>query len=197
MTHDGLTMISSEHGETHNDAQLLASARRGQQAAFAQLFDRHVRAVFWQAYKHLNDADAAQDVVQDAFHLLWQKRETVHISGESILPWLMVTAHNLARNALRKTHRHAALSLVEEITADETTEPATVAEAALIAEHIEAAVNALSTLDRQLFELCIDHELSYEQAAEKLGVSHGTVRNRLSRLRQRLRGDLANMREEA
>lgn len=190
-------MVNSEPGELANDSQLLAGAQRGQQHAFAQVFDRHVRAVFWQAFKHVQDADAAQDIVQDAFYLLWQKREAVQIVDESVLPWLMVTAHNLARNAHRKTQRQAALTLVDDITADGTAEPDAVVEAEIVSAHIETAISKLSELDRQIFDLCIDQELSYEQAASQLGITHDTVRNRLSRLKQRLRGDLAHVREES
>ena len=52
---------------------------------------------------------------------------------------------------------------------------------------ILAAVERLSELDREIFRLCAAEGYGYEAAAASLGVSHGTVRNRLSRIRSRVR----------
>ncbi|MCW2751442.1 MAG: polymerase subunit sigma-24, partial [Aeromicrobium sp.] len=60
---------------------------------------------------------------------------------------------------------------------------------------ITRAVTALSPLDRQLYELFVAGDHTYELAARELGVTHAVVRNRLSRLRSRLRADLRSMRE--
>ncbi|MFZ8510116.1 RNA polymerase sigma factor, partial [Staphylococcus aureus] len=52
---------------------------------------------------------------------------------------------------------------------------------------ILAAVEGLGDLDREIFRLCAAEGYGYQAAAESLGVSHGTVRNRLSRIRSRVR----------
>lgn len=187
----------NDSGDRQDDTRLLAAASRGDEAAFARLFDRHVQPVFYQAFRVARDADAAQDIVQETFYTLWRKRDVVFLVDASVLPWLMVTARNMALNAQRKAQRTSGLSLVDDVTADIATEPARLAENAMVADRITQAVAKLSPLDRQLFDACVEGDLSYEQAAEKLGVSHGAVRNRLSRLKQRLRGDLAGLREES
>jgi len=48
-------------------------------------------------------------------------------------------------------------------------------------------VAGLSPLDRDIFRLCAAEGYAYEAAAAELGVTHGVVRNRLSRIRTRLR----------
>ena len=48
-------------------------------------------------------------------------------------------------------------------------------------------VAGLSPLDRDIFRLCATEGYAYQAAAEELGVEHGVVRNRLSRIRTRLR----------
>lgn len=190
-------MVSKQPGDTPDDSSLLNAASNGDQTAFAQLFDRHVRPVFYQAFSVVRDADAAQDIVQDAYYTMWRKRDSIRLVDASVLPWLMVTARNLALNAHRKSQRTSGLSLVEDLSSDASSEPAYIAETNLVAEQIAQAVAKLSPLDRQLFEACIDGDLSYEQAAEQAGVTHGAVRNRVSRIKQRLRGDLADLREES
>ena len=62
---------------------------------------------------------------------------------------------------------------------------------AALAERIIAEVGTLSPLDQQIFRLCAEEGYAYGAAAEALGVSHGVVRNRLSRIRTRLRGTIA------
>ena len=57
-----------------------------------------------------------------------------------------------------------------------------------LAERIAAEVGTLSDLDRAIFRLCAAEGYAYQAAAEELGVSHAIVRNRLSRVRTRLRG---------
>ena len=59
------------------------------------------------------------------------------------------------------------------------------------------AVAALSPVDQQLYALCVDGGATYEQAAQELGVSHSVVRNRIHRLRTRLRADLSALRGTA
>ncbi|SKB05087.1 RNA polymerase sigma factor [Aeromicrobium choanae] len=172
-----------------SDAALLARAQRGDTWAFAALFDRHVSAVYWQAHRVVGDADEAEDVCQDTFVTAWRRIGDITIVDRSILPWLMVTARYTALNAGRKRARLRAVALDHD-PADAGADPAGHVEEAAVAAAIEAAVARLSAVDRRLFELCVDGDLTYEQAAAELGVTHGAVRNRVSRLRTRLRGDL-------
>ena len=65
----------------------------------------------------------------------------------------------------------------------------TVEHDALLAR-VEKAVAELSAIDRELYEKCISGDRTYVEAAKELGVSHGAVRNRVSRIRQRLRTDI-------
>jgi DNA-directed RNA polymerase specialized sigma24 family protein len=56
-----------------------------------------------------------------------------------------------------------------------------------LAERILREVSGLSELDREIFRLCASEGYAYQAAADQLGVAHGVVRNRLSRIRTRLR----------
>lgn len=191
--HHEVTMNDEAHSV--DDTQLLAAAQRGDRRAFGELFDRHIRPVFWQAYGVLGDADESEDIAQEVFVVFWRRRNDVRIVDRSVLPWLMVTSKNLARNANRKQSRLTPLTLVADERAAGTDEPETNAANRQMREQIDAAVSQLSELDRAVFEACLVDGLTYEDAAQKLGVSHAAVRNRLSRLRSRLRNDLSEVRE--
>ena len=56
-----------------------------------------------------------------------------------------------------------------------------------LAARIADEVAGLSDLDREVFRLCAAEGYAYQAAADELGVAHGVVRNRLSRIRTRLR----------
>lgn len=57
----------------------------------------------------------------------------------------------------------------------------------LLEKSILEAVDGLSLTDQTLYYLCIDEGVSYQKAADSLGITHGAVRNRLSRLKHALR----------
>ncbi|AXT85890.1 RNA polymerase subunit sigma-24 [Aeromicrobium sp. A1-2] len=175
------------------DRELLALAAAGDRAAFGQLYDRHVRPVYWQAYAVIGDADQAQDVTQDVFVTTWNKIRRISVVDESVLPWLLVTARFTALNARRRKQKSRASRLDLDLPDEATVE--TEFEAAQVRTEIDKAVAALSPTDRRLYELCVAGDHTYELAARELGVSHAVVRNRLSRLRTRLRADLRSMRE--
>jgi RNA polymerase sigma factor (sigma-70 family) len=177
------------------DRVLLERAAAGERMAFGQLYDRHVRPVYWQAYAVLRDADEAEDVTQDVFITTWGKIRQITIVDDSVLPWLLATARYTALNARRRTQRTRARTgrLDDDLPDDATVEGEV--EAAQVRVEIEKAVAALSPTDRRLYELCVVGDHTYDLAARELGVSHAVVRNRLSRLRTRLRADLRSMRE--
>lgn len=177
------------------ERSLVERAAAGQRAAFDELYARHVRPVYWQAYSHLRDPDDAEEVTQDTFVTAWRKLRQIDLVGGSLLPWLLVTARYTAANKRRQRLRHhehtteldheprdPSPSLSEQVEADE------------LAAAIAKSVTALAPSDQELVALCIQDGRTYAEAAQALGVSHGAVRNRVSRIRQRLRADLRAVR---
>jgi len=111
------------------------------------------------------------------------------LQGESILPWLATICRFQAANRLRQRRRDQANTAD---AADETIPSTISVEEQVIttdlAERIAAEVGTMSALDREIFRLCAAEGYAYQAAAEELGISHAVVRNRLSRVRIRLRG---------
>ncbi|MEJ7633782.1 RNA polymerase sigma factor [Aeromicrobium sp.] len=177
------------------DRALLERAANGDRAAFGQLYDRHVRPVYWQAYSVVQDADEAQDITQDVFITTWDKIRRISVVDESVLPWLLVTARFTALNARRRTQKARAHSWPLDPDLPDSASVEDEVAAGQVRNEIDKAVAALSPTDRQLYDLCVVGDHTYELAARELGVSHAVVRNRLSRLRTRLRADLRSMRE--
>jgi RNA polymerase sigma-70 factor (ECF subfamily) len=181
--------------EVADDTELLTRAQAGDRVAFAGLYDRHVRPVYWQAYSVVHDASEAEDVTQDVFVTTWRRIRAIRTVDGSVLPWLLVTARYTALNAYRRASRRSDHALTTDVPEGTDSAVEREVEAALVRAEIDKAVATLTPTDRRLFELCVEGDLTYEQAAGDLGVSHAVVRNRLHRLRSRLRADLRSMRE--
>lgn len=174
-----------------DDQAEIERLRRDDRDALAELYRRHAGAVYWSAFGVLRSRSDSEEMAADAFLTLWTRRHEVEFFGGSALPWLVVTVKNLSRNRLRANERRVVANL------DDATELAhdglSVEDLASLEEAmdlIDSVVARLPPTDRSIFELCLVEHLSYKEAAARLGLTHGSVRNRLSRVRHRLQREL-------
>lgn len=136
----------------------------------------------------------AEDLVQDT--LVRAYRAIGRFDGRHPRAWLLTILRNAQVNRVRR-RRPDLLHDPDEVTrrAAATEEEAAQPEAAFMVgvldEHLGAALDALPLKFRQVVDLVDVNELSYQEAAEALGVPVGTVMSRLSRARKRLRDHLA------
>lgn len=65
-----------------NEITLLNRLRLGDPKAYSILYDNYWEQLYIQAYKRVQDEDAAKDIVQSIFIAIWQRRETLEISSE-------------------------------------------------------------------------------------------------------------------
>lgn len=178
-----------------DDAGLVAAAAAGSEMAFRELYRAYVRPVYWIAHGLLDDRGDAEDVTQETFTTAWRKLRGFELAGESALPWLATICRNVAANRIRvrRRERDNTAGSVDDRHPDTVDVEQQVIDREL-AERIAREVASLSESDRRIFALCVAEGYAYQAAADELGVSHGSVRNRLSRIRTRLRGAV---REEA
>jgi RNA polymerase sigma factor (sigma-70 family) len=170
--------------EPASDADLLAQAGRRAEAAFGEIVHRHGRPLYAVAYRWLESPADAEEIVQDAFLLLWRKRARVVLVSDSALPWLVVTVKHLAANRRRarmRREQHERRARLEPRFADLDDERGAVADL------LRRAFAALPPLDAEIARLCLLEDVTYAEAAARLGLTEGAVRNRLSRARTRLR----------
>lgn len=180
-------MGQGTENETDADAAVWARAVDGDGEAFGRIFDRHRDRVLRHGLRLAPTRSDADDLVAITFFEAWRNRERVRVVDGSVLPWLLVTATNVARNLRRGAHRYAAL--LERLPPGEHgADPADSA-----AEHdVVAHLARLSRPDRQVLILCVLEGYSERDAAAALGVAAGTVKSRLSRARRRLASAVAS-----
>jgi RNA polymerase sigma factor (sigma-70 family) len=88
------------------DQELLASAARGDQAAFSQLYQRYRNRVYGFAYRMLGTQEAAEDVTHEAFLLLIRQPERYQAARGSLLTFLCAVARNHIFQHLRRQGRY-------------------------------------------------------------------------------------------
>lgn len=174
--------------EDETDAELIARAARGGEGAFRKLFRAYLRPVYWIAYGILGDARDAEDVAQETFATAWRKLPGLELASASALPWLATICRNTAANRIRsrRRDREHLVGEADERQPDTVDVEQQVIDADL-AERIAREVSRMDDIDRRVFLLCARDGYAYAAAAEELGIAHGAVRNRLSRIRSRLR----------
>src|SRR5271168_253188 len=139
------------------------------------------------------DASRADDLVQSCLvraiskQHLWQE-------GTDLRAWLFTILHNEHVNDVRRVAREGATIPMDEVASVMPVEANAVDSLQL--RDLDRAIGRLADEQRQVILLVGLEGMSYEQAAEILGIPVGTVRSRLSRGRETLRV-LMGMREEA
>jgi RNA polymerase sigma-70 factor, ECF subfamily len=130
-----------------------------------------------------NNADA-EDLVQDALVKAYERRNTFR-TGSNLRNWLLAILHNTHVDTLR-SNRSRALRDDTNATEIEQTIPAS-QEDAVHLRQVHEAFMRLPTEQREALHLVAVEDLSYQQAADTLGIPIGTLMSRVSRARATLR----------
>jgi RNA polymerase sigma-70 factor, ECF subfamily len=166
----------------------------GDSAAFGSLFDLHRDRVFRHSCRLVESRQDAEDLVASTFLEFWRCRDHVRVVDGSVLPWLLVMATNLSRNALRGTRRYR--QLIERLArVDDHRDGADVAvenHVLGIGATLQAALRSLGKTDAQLFALVALEGYSVGDAAELLELSVPAAQTRLHRTRVKLRTQLGD-----
>ena len=165
-----------------NDIELLRRyVFERSEAAFAELVQQYVALVYSAALRQTNsDAHLAEDVTQEAF--LRAFRFLRSFRGDAkFTSWLFRIARNCAMDAIRARTVHLEKEPPPPVG---PTDPQARLE-------LHAALDAVSAEHREPFLLIEVFGLSYQEAADVLGVRVGTVKSRMHRARKAMMGALA------
>ncbi|RPI24423.1 MAG: RNA polymerase sigma factor [Acidobacteria bacterium] len=174
------------------EAELLDRARKGEEAAFLTLYERHRDCVFHFAYRMLGSTPLAEDVTHDCFLSLFAKSRLFDPSRSSLRTYLCAAARNLAYRQLRRMGREApGAEMPEDMTVDRQAGPLTQVLTTELADTVKRAVASLPPLQREAVILFEFEELSLADIAAVSETDVGTIKSRLHRARARLRGLLA------
>lgn len=167
----------SNHPQYKEEEELLSRLGKGDMQAFDGLYWKYQKAIYQNAYKLTRDTVVAEDIVQEVFISLWEKRSTIDTS-RSVAGWLFVSSYNRSMNILKKKLKE---SLAYQSLGNEDDGPSydqSVADVQL--NILEKAIAELSPQKRRVFEICKLQGRSYEEAATEMNISKHTVKEYLS-----------------
>ena len=187
--------------EPVDDVELVDAARRGDRDAFRTLFERYHRKAYALAFGVLRHQDDALDVVQDAFikaHKYLDKFE----GHSSFYTWLYRIVMNLAIDHLRK-HRRVKPVELDEQHLDESDDallpkilganPGRALMDKEIRARIDQALGELSDNHRAVLIMRELEGMSYEEMAQAMGCSKGTIMSRLFHARKNMQKQLVDL----
>lgn len=176
--------------EEYHLMQRIASGDHG---AFDQFCDRYTPLIFSTAYKVLNHAQDAEDVSHDVLLSVWKKADSYQPAKGTLVTWICTTTRNRSIDRVRSFQRRAAMhDRFETREKREKPEARTSGRDDVYRSDartiLEDAVVELSPEQREVIELAYFEGLTQRQIAERLHSPLGTVKARIRRGLQRLRG---------
>ncbi len=194
-------MTSSNPGQPAGDdqsreqARLLAAMAQGDKTALARLYDSLSRPLYSLAFRVINDASEAQDIVQDVFLQMWQKAATYETSRGSVFGWAATLTRNRSIDRLRMRKRRAEL-LAESAPDLQPAAPGGEDDSAASlwvqekATAVRAALTALAPEQQKAIELAFFRGLTQQEIAAQLNEPLGTIKARIRRGLLKLRETL-------
>ena len=159
-------------------------------SAFELFFKENYHLACLTAYRYLKDEQAAEDIVQETFFHLWEKRFSLTIERD-LKQYLLFSVRNRCINHLQRSHPFSTLDSLqvpagaeEDINEDENREE--------LAVLIAKAIEELPTQCRRIFLLAYQHQLSYNDIAVTLNLSKNTVKTQMGIAYRMLRDKLSH-----
>ncbi len=189
----------------YQEDELVARSRNGDIDAFEELVSRYERKIYTIAYRLIGNYDDADDLTQEAFMRAFKSIK--NFRGEaSFQTWMCRIVTNVCRDEMRKRKRAVIESLDETINLGDgevqkqipssDPGPSDLYEKKELQETIQKYINSLSPDFRLALVLRDIEGYSYEEIAEQLQCSLGTVKSRINRARNNLKNKLLLDREQ-
>lgn len=169
------------------DKELVSLVREGDEASFAEIYNRFYGILYLHAYKRLNNEEEARDVIHELFTALWIKRESFEIET-NLSGYLYSSIRNRILDIIthKKVEEKYLDSLQNYIDHDFNYADHLVRERDL-AKLIEKEISFLPPKMREVFELSRKSHLSHKEIAILLGLSEQTVRTQIKKALKILR----------
>ncbi|MAO57174.1 MAG: RNA polymerase subunit sigma [Rhodospirillaceae bacterium] len=172
------------------DQLLVAVATTRDRAAFRELFDYFAPRIKSFLMRQGLDAQAAEDVVQEAMVRVWQKAHQYDPAKARASTWMFTIARNLRVDFLRKSKRPEPNADDPALVPDAQPGGFALAAQAQDAARLKAALGDLPDEQRVVLELSFFEEMPHPEIAEHLGIPLGTVKSRIRLALKRVRSEL-------
>jgi len=193
-----MSSVDAKRAVREEDVQLVARARSGEERAYRVLLERYERPVFTICLRMVRNRDEAADLAQESFIKVFASLDRYN-SAYAFSSWLFKITSNLCIDHLRKRKIHT-LAMDAPVDGEQGeiqrqyVSPDMTPEEELVRNEkmgrLETAIAALPEHYRIMLILRHQEDLSYEEIAESLSIPLGTVKARIHRAREMLKGIL-------
>lgn len=162
-------------------AELLRLSGRGDEAAFARLYDAIAARAFGLAVRVVRDPAQAEEVTQEAFMEIWRTASRYDRERGSAVSWILTLVHRRAvdrvRSAEASTRRDTAYH--QSNVAVEHDSTAEAAHASMEARRVRQALGSLTEVQREALELAYFKGYTHTEVASMLDLPVGTAKTRI------------------
>ena len=160
-------------------APLLARVARGDQAAFATVYDHSAALVFGLVRRVVRDPAQSEEVTQEVLLEVWRSASRFDPVQGSARSWLMTMAHRRAVDRVRSAQASAEREVRATLAATDYDVVVEEVEARLDAQRVRRCLDSLTELQRESVTLAYYGGYTYREVAGLLGVAVGTVKTRM------------------
>lgn len=169
------------------DLQLMALLKKGNERAFTEIYNRYWEKLLGIAYKHTKDKSASEEILQEVFLSLWNRREIVEIQT---LQGYLATA---VKFSIFKKHQRQRRRLELEQTAYKVqliSEDEHEIDARFLQEYINGIVEQLPEKCQLVFRYSREAGLNIPEIAEEMNIAEKTVESHLTKALKTIRLNL-------
>ena len=162
-------------------AELLRRSARGEEAAFADLYDATSHRVFGLVLRVVRDHAMSEEVTQEVYLDVWRTSSRFDPARGSALSWLMTIAHRAAVDRVRSSEASrrrddAHATRERDVAFDATAEAA---QASVEAQRVRRALAGLTEAQRSAVELAFLGGYTHTEVARLLDLPLGTAKTRI------------------
>ncbi|MGV8096909.1 MAG: RNA polymerase sigma factor [Mangrovibacterium sp.] len=164
----------------HIDNLAVQKLKQGDIKAFDELFYKYSQRLYNFSLKYLKEDEAAEDVVQEVFLYIWEKRAGLK-PDESFNGYLFTIAHNIIKKHFNKKLRDNAFknSLIYELQKQDNNLDRVI-DYKFLLEKVESIIESLPNRRKEIFIKRKYYSLSLKEIAKELSISPETVEKQLS-----------------
>jgi RNA polymerase sigma-70 factor, ECF subfamily len=176
-----------------NDEEIFIFNRmvEGDKEAFRFFFEKYYSDLCNLVNLYLHDSMTAEEIVQDIFIYLWEKKDQIRLD-QSVKAYLLRASKNRSLNYIRnEKSRTGIINKIKNTDASFDSMPDNVMDANQLRDVINKAIESLPERCRQVYILGKEQSLTYKEISDELGISVKTVEaqmgSALKKLREQLR----------
>jgi|SRR6185312_1447523 len=172
-----------------SDELLVARLKKGEQDAFAEIYERYAEKLACFAAFKLYSLDDARDIIHDVFVKLWENRAKISIAT-NLQSYLFTITRRRIIDKIRKNITREEYAPIIQSLANHCYDTENRIDARDLQQHIDRSLDQVTPRIKEIYKLSRNEGLSNHEIADKLNLSEQTVKNQLSAALKHLRKSL-------